>query len=191
MKEHKFPKDSFIAGAYINKSLCDEIIQYHKDFRHRAINGLVGFQDRLYVDKKTKESLDLTLNTNYDLMQKYNFELTKVLKAYCKKYTWVNELERFSNMVESTNIQYYKPNGGFKKWHQERHGRTTSSRELVFMTYLNDVSDGGTEFYYQNIKTEAKKGLTIIWPSDWTHVHRGIVSKKHEKYIVTGWFNFV
>ena len=33
------------------------------------------------------------------------------------------------------------------------------------MTYLNDVKDGGTEFMYQNIKTQAEKGLTLIWPS--------------------------
>ena len=56
------------------------------------------------------------------------------------------------------------------------------------MTYLNDVEDGGTEFYYQKLKTKAKKGLTLIWPTDFTHTHRGIVSKTKEKYIVTGWF---
>jgi hypothetical protein len=191
MKQIKFPKQTFIAGGYIDKNLCDEIIEHHKNFRHRAIKGLIGYQDKLYVDTEIKESLDLTLNTNNKLMQKYNLELIKVLKIYCKKYSWVNQLETFSNMVESTNIQYYKPNNGFKKWHQERYGKTSSSRELVFMTYLNDVPKGGTEFYYQNLKIEAKKGLTIIWPSDWTHLHRGIISEKYEKYIVTGWFNFV
>jgi len=63
-------------------------------------------------------------------------------------------------------------------------------RILVFMTYLNDVPDGGTLFKYQKIKIPAKKGLTIIWPSDWTHTHKGEISKKHNKYIVTGWYTF-
>jgi hypothetical protein len=36
----------------------------------------------------------------------------------------------------------------------------------------------------------AKKGLTMIWPTDWTHIHRGIVSETKEKMIVTGWYNF-
>ena len=58
------------------------------------------------------------------------------------------------------------------------------------MTYLNDVGKSGTEFLYQNIKVPAKKGLTLIWPTDWTHTHRGIISKNKEKTIVTGWFNF-
>ena len=63
------------------------------------------------------------------------------------------------------------------------------SRALVYMTYLNDVSNGGTEFLYQEFKTEARKGLTLIWPAEWTHTHKGIVSPDKEKYIITGWFN--
>ena len=58
------------------------------------------------------------------------------------------------------------------------------------MTYLNDVKDGGTEFLYQNLKTKAEKGLTLIWPSAWTHTHKGIISPTKEKYIITGWYAF-
>ena len=65
-------------------------------------------------------------------------------------------------------------------------------RHLAFMTYLNDVQDeGGTEFYYQRLKSPARKGLTLIWPVDWTHLHRGVVSPTEEKYIITGWFSFL
>ena len=56
------------------------------------------------------------------------------------------------------------------------------------MIYLNDVPNGGTEWKFQNIKTEAVKGDLVIWPSDFTHTHRGIVSKTHEKWKATGWF---
>jgi hypothetical protein len=59
------------------------------------------------------------------------------------------------------------------------------------MTYLNDVTDHGeTEFYYQNLKVTPQKGKTVIWPADWTHTHRGIVSPTQDKYIVTGWFDY-
>jgi hypothetical protein len=58
------------------------------------------------------------------------------------------------------------------------------------MTYLNDVEDGGTEFKYQNIISPAKKGLTLLWPVDWTHTHKGQISKTKEKYIITGWLSF-
>ena len=59
------------------------------------------------------------------------------------------------------------------------------------MTYLNDIEDGGeTEFLYQKIKVKPRKGLTLIWPVDWTHTHRGIVSPSQEKTIITGWYEF-
>jgi len=37
---------------------------------------------------------------------------------------------------------------------------------------------------------QPRKGLTLIWPADWTHHHRGVVSPTQEKYIITGWFSF-
>ena len=58
------------------------------------------------------------------------------------------------------------------------------------MTYLNNVKNGGTEFKYQKLKTEAKEGLTLIWPTDFTHTHRGLVAKE-TKYIITGWYTFI
>jgi hypothetical protein len=58
------------------------------------------------------------------------------------------------------------------------------------MTYLNDVPDGGTAWKYQDFEIEAKKGLSVIWPSDFTHTHKGIVSHTSEKWIATGWFNY-
>ena len=59
------------------------------------------------------------------------------------------------------------------------------------MTYLNDVTHKGeTEFFHQKIKIKPEKGLTLIWPTDWTFTHRGIPSPTEEKYIVTGWFEY-
>ena len=37
------------------------------------------------------------------------------------------------------------------------------------------------------VETEGKKGLTLIWPADWTHTHRGVISQTKEKTIITGW----
>ena len=92
--------------------------------------------------------------------------------------------------LNSLNIQFYKPGGGYKKWHFENGSELFLKRNLVFMTYLNDVENGGTEFFYQKLTLPAKKGLTVIWPAYWTHLHKGQISKKYEKYIATGWFEF-
>ena len=91
------------------------------------------------------------------------------------------------------NIQHYKPSEGYFAWHCERSypSAQTVDRILVFMTYLNDVEDGGTNFQYQKITTPAKKGLTLVWPVDWTHTHQGQISHTTEKYIITGWLQYV
>ena len=46
------------------------------------------------------------------------------------------------------------------------------------------------KFKYQNITAPCKKGLTLIWPTDFTHTHSGQISETHEKYIITGWFGY-
>ena len=46
-------------------------------------------------------------------------------------------------------------------------------------------------FLYQEKKLQPKKGLTAIWPTDFTHTHRGIISPTETKITITGWFNYV
>tara|TARA_B100002019_G_scaffold292660_1_gene316575 strand:+ start:1442 stop:2032 length:591 start_codon:yes stop_codon:yes gene_type:complete len=87
------------------------------------------------------------------------------------------------------NIQRYLPGEGFSSWHCERASLKHSNRLLVWMVYLNDVTDRGeTEFLYQHHFEEPKAGKLIIWPSDWMYMHRGIISPSQTKYILTGWF---
>ena len=62
--------------------------------------------------------------------------------------------------------------------------------DLVYMTYLNDVYEGGgTEWMHQKYISVARKGKNNS-ASDWTHTHRGVVAPKEDKYIITGWFSF-
>jgi prolyl 4-hydroxylase len=119
--------------------------------------------------------------------------LNLVTEQYKKKYPYCDSCSPWK-IIEDINVQYYKPNAGFYAWHTERGSPSgiNASRHLVFMTYLNDVTDGGeTEFFHQKLKVKPEKGLTLIWPVDWTFTHRGIPSPSEEKYITTGWFNFV
>ena len=34
------------------------------------------------------------------------------------------------------------------------------------------------------------KGDLIVWPPDFTHTHHGVISKTHDKMIVTGWIHW-
>ena len=185
MKKHDFDKSSFIQGYYIPKKICDDLIDFFKKHPYRHHVGTTGNG----VKKETKDSTDISLAYGDSALDPYKKELQKCVSIYEKTYYGLDGIGRFSPALEEVNLQYYKPGGGFKKWHFERHIKT-KDRLLVFMTYLNDVPDGGTEFFHQKTTCPAKKGLTVIWPAEFTHLHRGQVSKR-EKYIITGWYNFI
>ena len=196
MKEHNFPFNSFIGGWYIPEKTCDDVINSFNKFKNLGKTN----PGRIYTEKtgrftalkdiKDSEDLNILWNSKNNIIIRYRNQLQKVLDNYIKKYPTVN-LQHGFNVNVDYNIQYYKPGGGFKVWHNERANNGEEvKRVLVFMTYLNDVDDGGTEFKNQNIICPAKKGLTLIWPTDWTHTHRGQISMTKEKYIVTGWFTF-
>ena len=83
-------------------------------------------------------------------------------------------------------------NGGYHSFHFEAMGAEddeTTRRMLVWMIYLNDVpvGEGETEFLYQGIRLQPKRGDLIIWPAGFTHTHRGNPVYTTDKYILTGW----
>jgi hypothetical protein len=196
-------KDRFIL-SFKNEDtqFCDDLISLWKnsDFKSpgktlKIINGN-GVVD---IDKSAKESIDAGFQINNCPLEIKNYcvILQECLNLYIKEFPVCDWYSPYG-VIEPIVIQYYPPGGGYKKWHTERasNEKQTTTRHLVFMTYLNDVEDGdeyqgGTEWYHGNIKLNARKGNTVIWPSDWTHTHRGIVSPNKEKYIITGWFNFI
>lgn len=193
LKEKKFPNSSFIGGWYIPKEVCEELIDYFEYNKKYSYEGKVSNEKDFngQVDKSVKDSSDLTLGfQNFDnIVGVYRKHLQQVLLNYLNKYTYANSVNPF-DIKEDIVLQKYKPNGGFKQWHCENNG-SAQFRHLVFMTYLNSLKNGGTEFYYQDLKTDAEIGLTIIWPSAWTHMHRGVVSDSEVKYIATGWYSFL
>ena len=185
---------SFIGAWYIpDIKVCDELIEYFKRAENK-VPGQIGHD--LEVNKNIKDSLDLHIAPNelsHPTLRKYVINLVEVAQQYKQRYVAAGLVNDWG-ITENVQIQYYAPMGGYKQWHCERIGKMlpSSNRHLVFMTYLNNVTDeGGTEFFYQGIKAQPRKGLTLIWPVDWTHLHRGVVSPTEEKYIITGWFDFL
>ena len=148
-------------------------------------------------DAAKKDSLDVAVDSiPAALQEQYGMpafygELQRCVSEYLRQHPLLSRVGTF-RVTESPSIQHYRPGGGFKMEHFERACLAASSRMLVWMTYLNDVSDGGgTRFVYQQHTFEARRGRTLIWPTDFTHTHVGVVSPTQHKYIITGWFNFV
>ena len=173
------------------EKLCDDMVNYFHTQSHKIGMGKVNSYGISKVDPDWKESneLQIKIPDNTFPFRDYKLCLQEVMNNYQEKYEEVGEMEVIE-LVNNYQIQHYKPGQGFKQWHSERSSKKFQHRTLVFMTYLNDVDDGGTHFKYQNLNTPAKKGLTLIWPVDFTHTHKGQISYTKEKYIVTGWVGF-
>jgi len=184
------PHSSLIGGYFIDNDLCDELVEFCK--KSEKIKGVVYDRGKQRINKKIKDSEDVRLSEHSELGKKYVTELGDCLKLYLKKYPHLNNIKKFG-LYEKINIQYYKKGGGYKDWHCENSfvgTKVQNNRYLVYMTYLNSIADGGTEFANQQLYVPAIKGLTLFWSAWNSHLHRSKVTHTSEKYIVTGWIGF-
>tara|TARA_R100001460_G_scaffold26242_4_gene52988 strand:- start:1879 stop:2472 length:594 start_codon:yes stop_codon:yes gene_type:complete len=189
MEQYKFDESSFMGGWFMPGDLCDSLIEYYHSKEDQHTDGISGGG----VDHKVRKNTDLVIYPeNFVDLDRYLFFLQECLDKYKEKYEWCDNVNAYS-IIEPIKIQHYAPTEGYYTMHMENSGHPDPFilRHLVFMTYLNTLDNAGTEFYYQKLTTECKKGLTLIWPAGWTHVHRGVTNNVSDKYITTGWYSFV
>jgi hypothetical protein len=185
---------NFIGEYFLEDiSICDNVIDYFESNENKQHLGAVG-QGTFNLEKK--DSTDISVHPSefneIEIIQKYLIALDKCIDKYVEEYPDCNAYAPWS-ITEGINVRKYLPNQGFKIWHTERCSafENIRDRHIVFMTYLNDVTEGGgTKFKNQNKIFQPEKGKTLVWPADWTHTHRGIISETQTKYVVTGWFNY-
>ena len=187
MTDMLFKDVDFLRAAYMPESICDRLRDFFEENTDNHHKGYSGGR----IQEQVKKSTDLPLEL-VPYYSEYFWELQKIIDMYIKEYPACNEGYPFG-IIEGCQIQRYYPSEGYYAWHTERDSclPQVQDRHLVFMTYLNDVDDEGeTEFYHQKLKVKPKKGLTIIWPADWTFKHRGITSPTETKWICTGWLSY-
>jgi prolyl 4-hydroxylase len=146
-----------------------------------------------------KKSTDITFDPSFMNKEPWSLLLEDVIVSV--KTGVLDYLNRHSTAMSKMdpidlytyfNMQKYEPNEGFFGWHCERAGIKHSDRLLVWMVYLNTLTDRGeTEFFYQQHFERPERGKLVIWPSDWSHLHRGVPSPTETKYILTGWFTHI
>jgi len=187
-------KTHFIGGWYIDKNVCTNLIKYFENSPDKK-PGILGIDAKTWgINKKLKLSTDVCINIRNEDKEILNYykELKKVIESYKKKYKYCHIKQSKWGITENWSLQRYKPKEGYFTKHCERVGGASIHRHLAFMTYLNNVNDGGeTEFVYQKLKIKPETGLTLIWGCDWTFTHRGITSPTETKYIATGWLSYI
>lgn len=174
------PEINEFIGIYdevVSLEFCNSLIEImHQSHFVKERNYSYVQDKQLYLDSSHKIYTD----------KLYKNALEPCLKNYCANYPYLSSFNFVSSSVlmQSTNPM----GGGYHLFHAENVDWNVSDRVLVWMIYLNDVNEGGeTEFLYQGIKINPKRGRCLIWPGSFTHVHRGN-PPSNTKYILTGWW---
>ena len=176
-------------GVYENalpKELCEEIINFE-----------IPLGERSKEEGGDLMKKDLGGNIEY-----FNLELAKKIESflvetifplYGSKYGMFELIGPYH--IDQFKLQKTLPTEGYHVWHCENTswGENKGMDRLgAYTIYLNDVKEGGeTEFLYQSLRIKPTQGTICIFPSIYTHTHRGNPPLSGEKYIVTGWIKYL
>lgn len=182
----------FLIENNLDDKLCIEIIDKF-DNDNNIKPGLTGYT----LNKETKNTKDLFISNKINwksidniLKKKLNESINKYIdNLYIKYKIQPSFLVKCSNLSDSGyQIQKYNKNEGFYNWHDDYCiDKKFGTRVLTFLWYLNDVKEGGETEFINGIKIKPKEGTLLLFPSDWSYVHKGNMPLTNDKYICTGW----
>jgi hypothetical protein len=183
----------FVKENAISEQNVDNLVTFFKTNKKLQMPGMSGMGN---IDTSVKKSTDIVVNVKSKqkdqkfIVSQIDECLTKGMEEYVKEYP-ILETAQTWRMEPMAILQSYKPGEGFYDLHFESINEYLSTRLLVWMIYLNDVPDGGTEFPYFNVTTPAKKGTLVLFPGSFIHAHKGQISQEHSKMIATGWYSMI
>lgn len=183
-------------GSWIMEptSLSDNLVDYFENHKEKQTLGVTGSGYSSNIKDSTDISVspkDLSLPGN-EIFEPYFENLFECFRDYTSQWPFLMSFIK-SLEISPFNLQRYESGQHFRKTHSERSSLASLHRVFAWMTYLNDVSEedgGATVFTHYNLSIQPKKGLTLIWPAEWTHAHRGSVMNANVKHIITGWMHF-
>ena len=173
--------------------LIDELIEYidslDKDYSLVPIPDIpsnISLGRHHFGSALFRNDLQVYLN-EYEMPELKN-KVLDLLIPYFHKYAATFSLSKEGLSFNEVKIQKTEKYGNYSFWHSEVSGIVSSARVLAWSVYLNDVPEAGeTEFLFQQRRVRPKRGVLMVWPAAYTHLHRGNPPIGGDKYIITGW----
>ena len=187
-------QDTHFIGSWNigNDDLCKEMINFFEGNKKLQGQGSVSSG----VDSKIKKTTDIVITPNdlkkleFKCFNNYISELHKCFIDYQDQWPFVKSMLKEVDLGSFYMLKYLTGDH-FAKFHTERSSIGTLHRIFAWMTYLNDVDDGGaTAFTHYGMKIKPERGKTIIWPAEWTHAHAGEILNSGVKYVISGCMHF-
>jgi len=124
---------------------------------------------------------------DYDQLSFLKNKIQNIFDEYKKIYPELNYLKDPWALTDF-RFKNFKPGNYFKNWHSEQ--SSEDNRIICFMVYLSD-HNCGTEFF-DGTTILSKKGRAVIFPSSFTHTHRGqLCPENKNRFILSGYGSFI
>lgn len=107
-----------------------------------------------------------------------------IVNSYCNKFPQIT-MTADKWCIPSWRFKHFPPGYHFSDWHSE-HVHNEPYRIACIILYLSD-HDCGTEFYDGEV-VGSKIGRAMMFPTFWTHMHRGQVCPQNKhRYIMSAY----
>ena len=190
---------NFIAiyDGFFSDSLCKNLITYfdwcckYNKIYGRAEPQHIKNDLSANINPKSIEQLNFSTDHLSGYLEEFNDVFwSSCYKDYISKYSVLTEHDRHT--INCYKVQKTMPTQGYHLWHSENTTLETARRLITYTLYLNDVEQGGeTEFLYLSKRVLAKQGRLLLFPPNYPWAHRGNPPLSGNKYIMTGWIEFV
>jgi prolyl 4-hydroxylase len=165
--------DTFINSYKLDKNVCDHYIDYFNNSDNTfTATAVVKNEDKALVSI-TDETITRRSITQIDYdsedMDPYYESVWEFHEHYFNRHSVLDKSLGFGPR-EMWQISKYNEGDHWNSWHYDRmqaDGKL-AARLLTYFTFLSD-GVGDLEFMYQKKTIKAEAGLTLIFPSDWTH----------------------
>ena len=176
---------------YLDSDVVNDLVEYADrcdgdplmviDDSQSTPNNIVRVRDdrrvteRVILGERRQELIDIVKTSFIDLTQKCTGEQlewleTPDLMRYREGGYYVRHADS-QNQDSATNM-----------WHK------VIDRDLSFLIYLNDGSEGGElSFYKLNYQIRPRAGAAVLFPSDQRFLHQAETVKKGVRYAVVSW----
>tara|TARA_S200002703_G_scaffold23774_1_gene20636 strand:- start:302 stop:880 length:579 start_codon:yes stop_codon:yes gene_type:complete len=174
---------------FMPNNMIDSYVNYFNKCEQQGAVYSREVDKTLVEDSSIDTIRDMNVPMTYNNKPFIDMFFQEIYSLYTQKYSYLKQLATH-NILE-VKIQKTKIGGGYHIWHCENSKMKSRNRILAFMAYLNDVAEGGeTEFLYQRCRFKPEKNTMLVWPAQFTHVHRGNPPLSNDKYIITGWVEY-
>ena len=170
---------------------CKDTISYFENNKSLHVDGYMGKWGIL-------GNTEICINLGDERWQSLVDGLDESVALYKKDYDLLDTNISPWGLFQYCQLMKYKQGESYTQEHCE-HGPGIDGnlidlkRVIAWQINLNTISNNGGEtgFRYYDHTISPNEGSLTFWPAGWTHMHKGLVSSDNEKYIITGWFNFL